>query len=115
MDIILLYLWTRLDQFFFAMWVVFIGAILMLGGVWLVRLVREDSTIGDSYFRKAWWTIIAVLSLNMIVPTKSSVALILGGSAVLEAARSDSARRIASKSVQLIEQTLDGYLKKDAK
>lgn len=53
--------------------------------------------------------------LHALVPTTKEAAFIWGGSAVLEAAKSDSAKRIASKSVAVVEKYLDDLIKEEKK
>ena len=122
MDIFLLYLWTRLDQISFTLGTLFLLCCGVLAASVLSRMFcfdqheREESwEFWGPWVKKAIWVGGVILAINIIIPTQKQAAIILAGSAILDVAKSEAAGRIASKSVQLIEQTLDGYLKKDAK
>lgn len=118
MDIFLLYLFTRLDAF--KMTLVVLAVFLCIAA--LITIMTTIDTYSDeektaaAERRKIGYKLIAcafaIQLLNVAVPNRESAAVILGGYAIIEVARSETAGRLASKSVQLIEQTLDGYLKK---
>lgn len=121
MDVFLLYLWTRLDSL---VAVATIGALVLGMGTAATGIAygigsvdREEwaPRVGAVFRRFVTGLAVCVLLL-ILTPSSKDAIYIMGGAAVLEAAKTEQAQRLASKSVQLIEQTLDGYLKqKDAK
>ena len=112
MDILLLYLFTRLDAI-----QGLCAAAVLVGGCsayFLIVFQHETGPEGKKWMKR---TIVAAVMggvCMVLVPTKKDAALILAGWGVIEIARSETAGRLASKSVQIIEQTLDGYLKPKA-
>lgn len=50
----------------------------------------------------------------IFMPTKEEAAVIVAGGAVVEAAKSETAQRLASKSVTILENSLDNILGKQA-
>ncbi|MNY60861.1 hypothetical protein D3C86_1974710 [compost metagenome] len=46
----------------------------------------------------------------LLMPTKQEAAVIVAGGAVVEAAKSETAQRLASKSVTILENSLDNIL-----
>jgi len=115
MDVFLLYLWTRLDPlhvvFNFLMYGGGFATYFCVGWYW----IHDKPPIAVRMLKYSVAALIVGVIALVIVPSKKDAALILAGSAVLDVARSETAGRLASKSVQLIEQTLDGYLKTPAK
>lgn len=117
MEIFLLYLFTRIPAI---KGMLFLCALLLFA-LGSVKFIDTDGKYGLTDAEKAplfkdakrWmlWAILPVI-LGGLVPSKEDVGLILAGSAVLEVAKSETAGRLASKSVQLIEQTLDGFIQK---
>lgn len=112
MDIVLLYVFTRLNP----LNELFIGLAVLSTFSAFSCVVFGCGEYGNKHLLKWIKPAIAALIVGVLgavlVPTQKDAALILAGSAVLDVARSETAGRLASKSVQLIEQTLDGYLKK---
>lgn len=119
MDIFLLYLFTRIDNLQMTLLLVLVGIF-----VWcLANFISTDidswgesraankKATNEAIKKRMRWTIPLIVAL-VVIPGQKDMAIILAGSAVLDVARSETAGRLASKSVQLIEQTLDGYLKK---
>lgn len=122
MDIFLLYLFTRLNPLHAALFIVaFLTGIGALVAVIGCVVTTFDESFEDH--RKPWRALAKVIvpvflvvgAVKVLLPTQKDAALILAGYGVIEVAKSDTAGRLASKSVQLIEQTLDGYLKKEKK
>ena len=116
MEIFLLYLFTRIPAI-----QVLLFSITALA--FMIGVVKALSADGDYHLNDAQraplfkdarrWMMWAILPgiLWGLIPSKSDVGIILAGTAVIEAAKSETAGRLASKSVQLIEQTLDGLIK----
>lgn len=116
MDIFLLYLWTRLEPISFAYSFFFWMATIIALGVLVCMACEGSAEVGQRLMRGCLWCIGVTLAISIVMPTQKQAAIILAGSAILDVAKTETANRLASKSVQLIEQTLDGYLKpKDAK
>ena len=112
----MLYLFTRLDS---------LNGILAFLGVCITLATAASLAVAcfllandenyPRFFHKLWIACSAVLLLNIIVPTQKDVALILAGSTIMSLAKTEDAKRITSKSVQVVEQYLDAFLKKEKK
>jgi len=107
----MLYLFTRLDSFNgalgFAALVLFIASLI---AIWITLFYEKLP-----YFYKIWWSFAVLMVFNIVVPTQKDVAIILAGSTIMSLAKTDDAKRITSKSVQVVEQYLDAFLKKEKK
>ena len=107
----MLYLFTRLDSFNgvlgFAALCLFIASLIAL---WVTLFETKRS-----FFNKIWWSFAVLMVFNIIVPTQKDVAIILAGSTIMSLAKTDDAKRITNKSVQVVEQYLDAFLKKEKK
>lgn len=114
MEILLLYLFTRLGPLHAVFDVgLFGGAIsVYASGAWY--FIHDKPAIARSFIKVSVALLVLSIVGKVLIPTQKDAALILAGYGVIEIAKSETAGRLASKSVQLIEQTLDGYLKKDA-
>lgn len=69
--------------------------------------------IGKVFAVNACFFIFAGVSYIMC-PTKEEAAVIVAGGAVVEAAKSETAQRLAGKSVMILENSLDNILGKQA-
>jgi hypothetical protein len=113
-DLFWLYLLTRLD----AIKALGIALAVVLGIVALISIIAAAESYEDdmgkavSRAKKAVFGLFIVLGFVALIPSTSSAMFILGGAAVLDAAKSEPARRIAGKSIQFIERFLDEQLKK---
>lgn len=120
-DIFLLYIWTRLDAVngvAFGLMLVSGMAVAICGVTYLMAV---DSGYGSDdkslpmakrAVSIAWKVCVGSLAVLLVTPNSKDVVLIMGGSAVLEAARSEPAKRIASKSAEAVEKLLGEYLEK---
>lgn len=126
MEIFLLYAFTRLDAIGTFAGVVSVvglmsGFVAMFIHMGCESELRENSSEGDKKITKRIGSLSRCLLVAgfvsaiicVLTPTQKDAAIILAGAGILEVAKTDAAQRLASKSVQLIEQTLDGYLKAD--
>lgn len=123
MDIFLLYVFTRVNVL---LTIFGVAAFVLLFIVALLHMTADINGIGrdnrDEITKKhrqsanrLLWVAVPCVVMVAIIPSQRDLAIILAGHGLFEIAKSETAGRLASKSVQLIEQTLDGYLKKDAK
>lgn len=84
----------------------------------IVFLISEASNEGHWVIRTFWGiTMFLWISsglINVFTPTKEDAAFIIAGGAVVAAAQSDAGQRIASKSVAVLENSLDNILGKEA-
>lgn len=84
----------------------------------IIFVISEASDEGHWIMRSLWGIIMFlwVFSglVNVFTPTKEEAAFIVAGGAVVAAAQSDSGQRIASKSVAVLEGSLDNILGKEA-
>lgn len=117
MEIFLLYLWTRLDaiQGLLITASIFLGIGALFSCIFRTFPDEVISAKAGEYTKPLirWLVVVALIAAT--VPSKQDALFILAGTGVIEVAKSETAGRLASKSVQLIEQTLDGYLKKAEK
>ena len=105
-----LYLLTRLDAL-----VGISVSIAMISGFAYVILFFMDSQFVDKEFTNQrrllmWMTILGVAGV-MFIPSQKEAMFIVAGTGVIEAAKSDTAQRIAGKSVAVVEKYLDEALK----
>ena len=123
MEIFLLYLFTRLDPLnhaltgFAVVSSICIFIALMFFPFWNdpYFIGNDFVQLGRKWFRRVCIALVIAGIGAIAVPTQKEAAIILAGYGILEVAKSESAQRLAGKSVELIEQTLDGYLKKPEK
>lgn len=117
-DTTMLYLVTTLDRL---QGVLF--AVLLLCGLALLFLCikymvdddydPEEKLAGQRKAIRRLATCMAIAGIAIVfVPSKGDVLLILAGSEVLKAARSDTASRLTGKSVELLESMIDEQLSK---
>lgn len=112
-EIFMLYLFTRLD----ALSVVLGLLCIALGITTVITMIMAAimTSDGDEFpkmFIKIWYVFGFIVFLNIVVPTKQDVAVILAGSTLMSIARTEEAQRITGKSVQVVEQYLDALLEK---
>ena len=108
----MLYLFTRLDSIAVVLGLASFLLFFVSGiAIWFSMENRGSLPV----CRKIWWSFAVVLALNIITPTQKDVAIILAGSTIMSLAKTDDAKRITSKSVQVVEQYLDAFLKKEKK
>jgi hypothetical protein len=114
-DLFWLYLLTRLDAFkmFWMAGAVVFGVIAIFSLICCLDSCDDEETAKNvSRAKKALAVAFTTLGICVLIPSTSSAMFILGGATVLDAARSEPARRIAGKSVEFIERFLDEQLKK---
>lgn len=119
-DIFLLYIFTRADAASDLLSLVtFVSTI--LAGIWWMAACGALSAYGVPEEKAQRWgkvskqfAIAALVgaSLTAMLPSQKDLMFILAGVGVLEVAKSETAQRIAGKSVQVIEQYLDGLVEK---
>lgn len=114
MEMFWLYMFTRLDAILVTSLTVLIVsgcAFCVAGFVWAMEGFDDEFSGPKLLTQRGGKAMVIAGVVLMLTPSQKDVAVMLAGSAVLHAARTPEAGRIASKSVQLIEQTLDAYLK----
>ena len=119
-EMIWLYLLTSLDGIICLAWMT-----LVIGGVcWVFYLMAtHDSFLfakgeGEEKRARVWpyWKLFATcVVILVLVPDQKQATFILAGTGVIEAAKSDTAKRIAGKSVDVVEKYLDEMLKEEKK
>lgn len=114
-----LYLLTRLDNIQ-ALCII----ILLCGGIpYGILLMFYVCESGSSYGNEEpfkqyiwfWKPLAFVVVLLTLIPSKNDVAFILAGTGIIETAKSDTAQRLAGKSVNVFEKYLDELLKEEKK
>lgn len=116
MSIFLIYLFTRLPFIIgIAKAFAIISAILTAMGAAFYAESFNGGEAEKRFMKKCFITFLCSIAVIGIVPSQKDAAIILAGYGVIEAAQSETAKRIAGKSVDLIEQTLDSYLKETIK
>lgn len=103
--------------------VMFIGFIISLvfGIILLVIYIDDDLRVSDETKRKlnkSWknWSIcfpiifIFCLSLKAILPSQKDAMFIVGAVSVIEASKTETARKLTSKSVEVVEKWLSEKL-----
>ena len=100
-EILLLYLWTRLDA---------IGALAvtsagMLAFGWVIMawlVICEDDQDLMPKFRVCSWVLSLAVLVAVLVPSKTDLAIIVGGKIAIDAARSPEAAEIGSAVRDLV-------------
>lgn len=110
-DMFLLYLLTRLDSVTIVCASVLgifiiVGVTLLISAPW-----GQEGTVVRQYIVKYLYIPIIATLVLVFVPTKQDAIFILAGSNIMEVAKSDDAKRIAGKSVQIFEKYLDELTK----
>lgn len=94
-----------------------VASVCLLFGI-VVLVLSEVSDEGHWLIRTlvGIFAFLWVLSglVNVFTPTKEDAAFIIAGGAVVAAAQSDAGQRLASKSVAVLEGSLDNILGKEA-
>jgi hypothetical protein len=121
-DTLWLYTITRLDDLrSSAQLLAFISALCggLSGVAWgLMRSAPEEEDftyarpISGRVFKSAMGIFIVAGLVNIVTPSQRDALFIIGGSTLLEIAKTDDAKRIASKSVQAVEQWIDQHIDK---
>lgn len=111
-DTFLLYVLTRLDGIGFVLTVFSMVGVVCLLAYMMYACVEENKSVSDA--AGPYWKPIALCTIMaLLVPSKDDAIFILAGTGVIEAAKTDSAKRIAGKSVEVIEKYLDSALKEE--
>lgn len=119
-DIFLLYIFTRVDSVASAMIALTFLFTLLSAIWWMARCgafttyaMSDDNKMAFSKTSKRFAVASMVcLALSVAIPSQKDLMFILAGVGVLEVAKSETAQRLAGKSVQVIEQYLDGLVDK---
>lgn len=77
--------------------------------------LEEARRIYFRHSRKNIGIAVVIVFLAVLIPSTKDIIMITGGVGVLEAAKTEQAKNIASKSVLVIEKFLDGYLRETEK
>lgn len=123
-EVFLIYLITRFDKILsvthgILVFFLFIGLGCLLG----YGASFDESFGSNKEFRKNMvdgvkkLIIIPIIALiiNTLVPSNEDMKFILAGTGLVEISKSDTAQRMAGKSVQIVEQYLDSLLKEEKK
>lgn len=106
----LLYALTRLNGIGFVLtFFSLIGVGVLLTHIICTCIVKEELSlkVAGPY----WKPLALCVVMALLVPSKDDAIFIIAGTGVIEAAKTDSAKRIAGKSVAVIEKYLDSALK----
>jgi len=110
-EVVLLYLFTRLDALKHLLFVASMLGSFGVAAAWFAIFI--DDWKGPVKTLTALW--VCVVAFTVMVPTQEDAVFILAGTGVIQAAKTDTAQRLAGKSVQVIEKALDDYLKQTTK
>ena len=110
-EVFWLYLFTRLDMLCALSTVATVFGGMGVGVAWVANFI--DAWKGPVKSLTAVW-LFAVLC-TVVIPTQKDAMFILAGTGVIQAAKTDTAQRLAGKSVAVIEKALDDYLKQTTK
>ena len=120
-EVFWLYIITRLNSISgVAFTIGLIGTIIMViaGVVWLAstpdpRYTKDSQEHDLRYQNNAikimqfWYVVFIAWSLYILTPQKDDALFIISGTGLIEIAKSDTAKSIANKSVQIVEKYLD--------
>ena len=110
-EVLWLYLFTRLDALRELAIVATVFGGSGVGAAWFAVFV--DDWKGPVKSLTALW--VCVVLCTVAIPTQKDAMFILAGTGVIQAAKTDTAQRLAGKSVAVIEKALDDYLKQTTK
>ena len=114
MDIFLLYLFTRVDtlngMFFF---VAVVGSVII--AVASVEAYSSESEPAQIFVKKWRWVPIVAALLLVATPRQKDLAIIVGGHFAIEAAQSDTAKKIYAIVTDTLDEKLAEIAKKRAK
>lgn len=99
-DVLLLYLFTRLDALIGLGAIGAVMAVVTGFGAMMFYSVEHDEMY--PHWRKHAAALAAFVALIVITPSKSDMAIIVGGKIALDAARSDTGQEIAGEVVAAI-------------
>ena len=122
-EIVLLYLFTRLDGIkeFGVAGLVITGFTFVIAtiGTFMMDPDREyekrEHERCKTIAEKAKWWLISFILVVVFVPSQKAAMFIVAGTGVIEAAKTDTAQRIAGKSVSVVEKYLDDMLAEQTK
>lgn len=114
-EIFLLYVLTRLNTIGVIAGIGTLVSLLLVMGCALNYAIDADMRGKDSadancsknLLKKVRWLWVPFVIALIITPSKEDAMFIVAGTGVIEAAKSDTAQRIAGKSVKVIENYLD--------
>ena len=115
-EMFLLYLLTRLDVVVLtAMWVLVIGGVAwgIAVMVTLDNFLFDDGVAARKKLWPFWKVLAACVAVLVVTPSQKDAMFIIAGTGVIEAAKSDTAQRLAGKSVNVVEKYLDEMLKEE--
>ena len=108
----LLYVLTRLNGIGFVLTFFSLTGVVCLLAYMAYACIEENKSVSDT--AGPYWKPLALcVILALLVPSKNDAIFILAGTGVIEAAKTDSAKRIAGKSVEVIGKYLDSALKEE--
>jgi len=110
-EVFWLYLFTRLDAIQALLQIASMLGGFGVGAAWFAVFI--DRWNGPVKSLTAVW--VCVVMLFVMIPTQKDAMFILAGTGVIQAAKTDTAQRLAGKSVAVIEKALDDYLKQTTK
>ena len=68
-----------------------------------------------TFIKKFAWIPIMGILIGITIPSKEDMKFIIAGTGLIEVSKTDTAQRMASKSVQVVEQYIDFILKDEQK
>ena len=118
-----LYLFTRLDNIkeFSVFGMIVTGLALLVAIIGMMMNDPEEGYEKRYYIKcktvadKVKWWFVAFVMVLIFVPGQKAAIFIVAGTGVVEAAKTDTAQRIAGKSVSVVEKYLDEMLAEQTK
>lgn len=112
-DVLMLYLFTRLD--IFVVGAAIVGMMLGVGILFLAVCIDDAKTFGETakassmrrmQVRLLWASVIPML-VFIALPSKSDMAIIVGGKIALDASRTDTAKEVGQEVLNAIRAQLE--------
>lgn len=118
-EILALYLFTRLDNI-----ITLAGVIVIAGGMaaaWVAFFAlcdsesyseksRERSKLLFKYAKRTGIAATIAALTTVLIPSQKDTMFIVAGIGVLEAAKTETAQRVAGKAVAIVEKAMDEYM-----
>lgn len=103
MELLLIYLWLKLDSFGALLTGVIIAGTLFYFLGWIPRVIeqldREDDGLGLVFCRwhsRMVWAVCGAVMLQLVTPSSKDVAILVGSSIALDVAKSPEGTKVAS-------------------
>ena len=108
----MLYLLTRLDDLSTLCTLIAVFGSIIWGIAWIPLGIEGVISKHKKTMMKFMWIPLIASTFAVLLPSKKDVIFIIAGTGLIEISKTDTAQRLASKSVLVFEQYLDKLVEK---